>query len=101
VTSGFAFGGLYGPAGNILINQAPPVTPDLLLASLAAINAAIAKAAPSTSSTSSPPMTVARASATAMLLPNGKVLIAGGVGGSTSTELYDPATNTLSAGPPM
>jgi hypothetical protein len=46
-------------------------------------------------------MTVARASATATLLPNGQVLIAGGAGGSTSTELYDPATNTLSAGPPM
>jgi hypothetical protein len=101
VTAAFAFGGLYGPAGNILINQAPPVTPDLLLAPLAAITAAIAKAAPSTLSPSSPPMTVARASATATLLPNGKVLIAGGVGGSTSIELYDPATNTLSAGPPM
>jgi hypothetical protein len=101
VSAGFAFGGLYGPAGNILINQTPPVTPDLLLAPLAAINAAIAKAAPSTLSASSPPMTVARASATATLLPNGKVLIAGGVGGSTSIELYDPATNTLSAGPPM
>ena len=61
VSSGFAFGGLYGPAGNILFNQAPPVTPDLLLAPLAAINAAITKAAPSTSSTSSPPMTLARA----------------------------------------
>jgi hypothetical protein len=77
VSSGFAFGGLYGPAGNILFNQAPPVTPDLLLASLAAINAAITQAAPSTSSTSSPSMTVARAAATATLLPNGKVLIRG------------------------
>jgi hypothetical protein len=46
-------------------------------------------------------MTVARASATATLLPNGKVLIAGGFGGGTTTNLYDPATNTFSAGPPM
>jgi Kelch motif/Galactose oxidase, central domain len=105
VSSGFAFGGLYGPAGNIQINQTPPVTPDLLLAPLAAINGAIAKAAPSTSGTSSPPMTVARASATATLLPNGKILIAGGFDSSTTatnaTELYDPATNTLSADLPM
>jgi hypothetical protein len=105
VTAGFAFGGLYGPAGNILMNQAPPVTPDLLLAPLAAINAAITQAAPSTSSTSSPPMAVARASATATLLPNGKVLVAGGfVSGTTATnaaELYDPATNTLITGLPM
>jgi Kelch motif/Galactose oxidase, central domain len=105
VTSAFALGGLYGPAGNILINQAPPVTPDLLLASLAAINGAITQAAPSTSSTSSPPMAVARAAATATLLPNGKVLIAGGfVSGTTPTnvvELYEPATNTLITGLPM
>jgi Kelch motif len=105
VTSAFALGGLYGPAGNILINQAPPVTPDLLLASLAAINGAITQAAPSTSSTSSPPMAVARAAATATLLPNGKVLIAGGfVSGVTPTnlaELYDPATDTFSAVPSM
>ncbi len=105
VSAGFAFGGLYGPVGNILLNQDPPVTPDLLLSPLAMINAAVTKAAPSTSSTSSPPMTMARGSATATLLPNGKVLIAGGFDGSTTTtngtELYDPATNTLSAGPPL
>ena len=43
-------------------------------------------------------MNVARASATATLLPNGKVLIAGGFGSTVnigSTELYDPATNTF------
>jgi hypothetical protein len=78
VSAAFAFGGLYGPAGNVLMNQDRPVTPDLLLAPLAAINGAITQAAPSTFSTSSPPMTVARASATATLLPNGKVLVAGG-----------------------
>jgi hypothetical protein len=43
--------------------------------------------------------------ATATLLPNGKVLIAGGIGDGggaiSSTELYDPATNTVAAGPTM
>ena len=44
-------------------------------------------------------MNVGRAEATATLLPNGKILIAGGVGSSgdflASTELYDPATNSF------
>lgn len=52
---------------------------------------------------STPTMNQARASATAALLPSGKVLIAGGDGlpgdGTvmhlTSVELYDPATNTF------
>jgi len=51
-----------------------------------------------------PALNVATYRATATLLPNGKVLIAGGdgPGGTTSsTELYDPATNTLAAGPTM
>jgi WD40 repeat protein len=105
INAGFAFGGAYGPAGNILMNQIPPVTSDLLVPSVAAITAAISQAAPSTSDTSSPSMTIGRASATATLLRSGKVLIAGGMIGSTAatnkTELYDPATNTLSAGPPL
>ena len=105
VSTAFALGGLYGPPGNILMSQNPAVTPDLLVVSAAAINSAVTQAAPSTSSTSSPPMSIARASAAAVLLPNGKVLIAGGMTGSTaatkSTELYDPATNQLSAGPAM
>ena len=46
-------------------------------------------------------MTARRAGATATLLPNGKVLIAGGNDGSgkslASAEIYDPDTNTFSA----
>ena len=52
---------------------------------------------------STPTMNQARGSATATLLPSGKVLIAGGVNAPgdgvnsilTSVELYDPATNTF------
>src|SRR5260370_5860247 len=47
-----------------------------------------------------PVMNAARDDATATLLPDGKVLIAGGAGNSvplSSTELYDPATNTFAA----
>src|SRR5258708_78699 len=47
---------------------------------------------------STPVMNTARDYATATLLPNGKVLIAGGFGDAgvlSSTELYDPATNTF------
>jgi hypothetical protein len=55
-------------------------------------------------------MTAARVSHTATLLPNGKVLIAGGAPtpfyrpGSivlSSCEIYDPATNTFSPAPPL
>jgi hypothetical protein len=44
-------------------------------------------------------LAAARESHTATLLPNGKVLIAGGYGGSylASAELYDPASGTFSA----
>lgn len=46
-------------------------------------------------------MNAARAAHTATLLPNGKVLIAGGFDGAengkTSAELYDPATKTFAA----
>lgn len=50
-------------------------------------------------------MITARAAHTATLLPNGKVLIAGGFNGNenalSSTEIFDPASNTFSAGPAM
>ena len=45
-------------------------------------------------------MIAARTEAAATLLPNGKVLIAGG-SFLSSTELYNPATNTFAAGPSM
>ena len=51
------------------------------------------------------PMTTPRASHTATLLTNGKILIAGGIGpGSTavnSSELFDPATGSFTPGPLM
>jgi WD40 repeat protein len=50
-------------------------------------------------------MTIARAAHTATLLPNGKVLIAGGMqrseAFSNSAELYDPATGTFAAASSM
>jgi hypothetical protein len=56
-------------------------------------------------STSTPTMNQKRFSATATLLPDGKVLIAGGVsfdvGAFSSTELYDPVANTFAAMTPV
>ena len=52
-------------------------------------------------------MSVSRAYHTATLLPNGKVLLAGGVFSTSqpyyteTTDLFDPATNTFTAGPSM
>ena len=43
---------------------------------------------------SASPMNKARNYHTATLLPNGKVLVAGGFGADTGAELYDPATDT-------
>jgi Fibronectin type III domain/Kelch motif/Galactose oxidase, central domain len=50
-------------------------------------------------------MSSARARHVAVLLPNGKVLVAGGNGttdaGTTTADLYDPATNSFSPAAPM
>jgi hypothetical protein len=50
-------------------------------------------------------MIAARFGAVAALLPNGKILLAGGgttpPGALTSTEIYDPLANSFSAGPTM
>jgi hypothetical protein len=55
--------------------------------------------------TATGPLNVARANHVAVLLPNGKVLIAGGVNGSNqaevSAELYDPAAQTFSFTGPL
>jgi hypothetical protein len=50
------------------------------------------------------PMRTARASHTATLLPDGRVLVAGGTassGGTATSEIYDPATNRWTPGPDM
>jgi len=102
----FAFGG----TGNILTsnglaNLALAETPAQIypLPPLSAINVAVLQAAPAAVNTLAPAsdtatMNVAREQAMQAVLPNGKVLIAGGIsatGDLTSTELYDPATNTF------
>ena len=98
VTAAFVFGG----SGNVL--TASGITPDQLLVPLAAINRRFVGRAsigeqfrPVT-----PSMNVARLYATATLLPNGKVLIAGGglSGSLSSTELYDPVSNSFAASTP-
>lgn len=108
VTQAFVFGG----TGNVLTinglaNLALDGTKVYPLAPLAAINQAIVAAAPQNtlalpSNSFAPPgatatMNTTRSLATATLLPNGLVLIAGGFGGNlavlASTELYDPRAN--------
>src|SRR2546425_992368 len=42
-------------------------------------------------------LATARSAHTATLLPNGKVLVAGGGNGLSSAELYDPASGTWTA----
>jgi len=91
VTGAFVFGG----PGNAL--TANGITPAQLLLPLAAINPGVALAAPppvNSFAASTPSMNAARASATATLLPNGKVLIAGGSANPkavlNSTEIYTP-----------
>jgi hypothetical protein len=59
--------------------------------------------ATNTFAVSTPSMNEPREDATATLLPNGKVVIAGGSGRSgslSSTEIYDPATNTFATSTP-
>ncbi|MGO9060125.1 MAG: kelch repeat-containing protein [Candidatus Binataceae bacterium] len=112
ITRAFAFGG----RGNILTanqiaNVASNGTRAYPVAPLAKINSAIVGAAPAPVNKFAPSggtatMTTAREAPTATLLPNGKVLIAGGVNSPgqamASAETYDPLTNRFTAlGNPM
>ena len=65
----------------------------LALAALA-LNLSVIYDAQAASWVTNSPMTTTRQYQTATLLPNGKLLVAGGVNGTylSSTELYDPAT---------
>ena len=97
ITSAFSYGG----SGNVL--TANGVAASQLLAPIAVVNQALDNAAPATVNTflttGTATMNTARRSATATLLPNGKVLIAGGADitgdAFASTELYDPASNSF------
>jgi galactose oxidase-like protein/Kelch motif protein len=99
LTGAFVFGG----AGNALTIKG--ITPSQLLLPLSAINVGVGLAAPISINSFAPAalaaaMNRAHAAATATLLPNGKVLIAGGAGSGVipppigSVELYDPASNS-------
>jgi hypothetical protein len=100
-TSGFTFGGI-----NNALTLNGVTAADVVL-DAATIETALATTAPpsiNTFAASTPTMNAVRAGAVSTLLPNGKVLIAGG-GNSTSsvntTELYDPVTNTFAASTPV
>jgi hypothetical protein len=105
-TAAFVFGG----PGNAL--TANGITLVQIQLPLAAINPSIGLAAPppvNSFAASTASMNVARDGATATLLPNGKVLIAGGSGFTlpfpiltplNSVELYDPVTNSFAASTP-
>lgn len=100
-----AFGGTNNQLTiNGLANLATDGTTAYPLAPLATINSTIPAAAQSPLNSFAPvlgtaTLNTARDFATATLLPNGKVLIAGGVNSSAnplaSTELYDPAANSF------
>ena len=108
VRQGLALGGI----GNLLTTNglanigtggsiSYPVGPLALIAN--AIGAKAAPAPVNAFAASTPRMNIGRQQATATLLPNGKVLIAGGANRSralSSTEIYDPATNTFAASTP-
>ena len=99
-TRGFTYG---GTNNSLTLNS---VTAAQVAAEDATIEDAVVAATPpsiDTFASSTPSMNNARYTATATLLPNGKVLIAGGQNNFapiSSTELYDPVTNTFAASTP-
>jgi hypothetical protein len=99
-TRAFTFG---GTSNALTLNGA---TAGEVVAEAATIETALAAASPpsvNTFAATTPSMNTARYVATATLLPNGKVLIAGGqnnFASISSTELYDTVTNTFAASTP-
>jgi len=100
-TRGFTFA---GTNNSLTLNS---VTAAQVAAEDATIEGAVVTATPpsiNTFASSTPSMNTGRYVATATLLSNGKVLIAGGQNSGTylsSTELYNPVTNTFGASPSM
>jgi hypothetical protein len=95
-TSGFTYGGTNNALGLNGVASAD------VAGDSATIEAALVGAVPlsvNTFAASTPTMNTGRQNATATLLPNGKVLIAGGTDSFgnllASKELYDPVTNTF------
>jgi N-acetylneuraminic acid mutarotase len=72
-------------------NLTPPHASAIMLVVLM-LNLFVAQSTKADSWNTNSPMITARYSHNAILLTNGKVLVAGGSGGGTSTELYDPVT---------
>jgi Kelch motif/Galactose oxidase, central domain len=108
VSEAFAFGGSNNVlTANGLADGAIGGSEIYPLGPLAEITSAVTQTVPPPPSTPSPSMATARGAATATLLSNGKVLIAGGfaTGSNDSavntTELYDPISNSFQAGPSM
>ena len=99
-TSGFTYG---GTNNELSLNG---VAASDVATDSATIEGAVVGATPpsvNTFAASTPAMNTAHVFATATLLPNGKVLVAGGYNGSliaASTELYDPVSNTFAATTP-
>jgi hypothetical protein len=101
-TSGFTFG---GTNNELTLNSVTAAEEE---ADAATIEDAIMDTVPPSVNTfapTTPSMNTGRCCATSTLLPNGKVLIAGGQHSSfnplNSSELYDPVSNTFTATPTM
>src|SRR5208282_2453080 len=90
-TSGFTYGGINN---ELSLNgvHAPDVAADAATIEDALLGVPISV---NTFAATTPTMNGARDDATATLLPNGKVLIAGGYPSLSTTDLYDPLANTF------
>src|SRR5260370_22629923 len=100
-TSGFTFGGLNN---DLSLNGVTAADVESDAAKIETATAATAPPSVNTFAASTPTMNAVRCCATSTLLPNGKVLIAGGANTSgevNSTELYDSITNSFAASSPV